>query len=68
MSEHTDIREIVRARYAAAATRSAGGDHEQARALESSCCGAVRVSTTDEQGQVVGARKIRVSRPLAKLI
>jgi arsenite methyltransferase len=53
MTEHTDIRESVRARYAAAATRSAAGHHEQARELEISCCGATAVSTTDEQGQVV---------------
>lgn len=36
----SDIREVVRARYAAAATRSAVGEHEQARAAEAvSCCG-----------------------------
>ena len=34
MSAPEDIREIVRQRYAAAATRSAAGDHEQARAVE----------------------------------
>jgi arsenite methyltransferase len=51
VSEQTDggvpvaevIRESVRARYAAAATRSAAGEHEQARALEAeqagACCG-----------------------------
>jgi arsenite methyltransferase len=48
MADHTDgatsntevIREAVRARYAAAATQSAGGAHEEARALESAaCCG-----------------------------
>jgi arsenite methyltransferase len=39
-----DIRESVRTHYAAAATRSAAGEHEQARAQEAeqagSCCGA----------------------------
>lgn len=44
MTEQTDtaIRESVRAHYAAAATRSAAGEHEQARALEveegGDCC------------------------------
>ncbi len=53
MTEHTDIRETVRARYAAAANHAAAGDHEHARALESSCCGAAPVTTTDPQRQVV---------------
>ena len=53
MSAPENIREIVRQRYAAAATRSAAGDHEQARAVETSCCGAAPVATTDQQGQVV---------------
>ncbi len=53
MTEPTDIREAVRARYAAAATRSAAGDHEQTRAIEASYCAQVPVSTTDQQGQVV---------------
>jgi arsenite methyltransferase len=36
----TELREVVRARYAAAAMRAAEGDHEQARAVEAeSCCG-----------------------------
>jgi arsenite methyltransferase len=35
-----DIRDAVRARYAAAAVRSAAGEHERARAVEAeSCCG-----------------------------
>jgi SAM-dependent methyltransferase len=35
-----EIRDVVQARYAAAATRSAAGDHERARAVEAaSCCG-----------------------------
>jgi SAM-dependent methyltransferase len=34
------IRDVVRARYATAATRSAAGDHEYARAVEAeACCG-----------------------------
>ncbi|MFN2517443.1 MAG: arsenite methyltransferase [Jatrophihabitantaceae bacterium] len=56
MTERADIRETVRARYAAAATRSAAGDFEQARALESSsCCGTVTstLSTTGERGTAV---------------
>ena len=53
MTEPTDIREAVRARYAAAATRSAAGDHEQARAVEASCCAPAPGGTTDRQGRVV---------------
>ncbi len=53
MTDHIDIREAVRARYAAAATRSAAGWHDQARALEGSCCEAGSVTTTDQQGDVV---------------
>jgi len=53
MSASEDIRETVRQRYAAAATRSAAGDHEQGRAGETSCCGATPVTTTDEQGRVM---------------
>jgi hypothetical protein len=54
MTEHTDIRVSVRARYAAAAARSAAGEHDQARVIEASCCaGGAPVSTTDQRGQVV---------------
>jgi ubiquinone/menaquinone biosynthesis C-methylase UbiE len=58
VSDQADVREIVRARYAAAATRSATGRHEQARAVEEqSCCGAdpaaSAVSTVDASGRVV---------------
>ena len=49
-----DIREIVRRRYAEAATRSAAGDHEQARVVETSCCGAAPAATTDLQPPAVG--------------
>ncbi|MGH3897357.1 MAG: arsenite methyltransferase [Pseudonocardiaceae bacterium] len=52
MTEPTDIRERVRRRYAAAATRSTHGEHDQARALATSCDGAP-VTTTDAQGRVV---------------
>ncbi len=48
-----DIRETVRARYAAAATHSAAGSHEQARAVETSCCSAPPVATTDAHGDIV---------------
>ena len=44
---------MVRRRYAEAATRSAAGAYEEARAVESSCCEAAQVATTDEQGRVV---------------
>lgn len=47
------IRETVRARYAAAAILSATGEHEQARATETSCCAPTPISTTDPQGRVV---------------
>ncbi len=47
-----NIRETVRARYAAAATYSAAGSHEQARAVETSCS-APPVATTDAHGDVV---------------
>lgn len=53
MTNLDEIRENVRARYAEAATRSAAGEHEQARALETSGCAAVPVATTDQQGRVV---------------
>lgn len=53
MSAPEDVREIVRRRYAEAATRSAAGAYEEARAVESSCCEAAQVATTDEQGRVV---------------
>ncbi len=52
-TEHADIRESVRARYAAAATRFAGGEHAQAGAVEASCCGAAPVATTDHGDAVV---------------
>jgi arsenite methyltransferase len=47
MSTPEKIREIVRRRYADAATRSAAGDHEGAIVVETSCCGAAPVATTD---------------------
>ena len=53
MTEPTDIREQVRRRYAAAATRSAHGEHDHARALETSCCDGAPVTTTDDQRRVV---------------
>ena len=41
MAELTDIREIVRERYASAAKAAAAGAYDQAQALESEsgCCG-----------------------------
>jgi len=55
MADQEDVREIVRARYAAAATQSATGRHEQAReAEEQQCCGGeTPVSTLDASGRVV---------------
>jgi hypothetical protein len=53
MTELTDIREQVRRRYAAAATRSAHGEHHDARALELSSCDGAPVTTTDDQDRVV---------------
>ena len=47
MSAPEEIREIVRRRYADAATRSATGDHEGAVVVEASCCGAAPTATTD---------------------
>lgn len=53
MSEHIEIREAVRRRYAAAAGHAAAGNNHAARAAEASCCGEAAVSTTDECGRVV---------------
>lgn len=53
MTASEDIRESVRRRYAAAATRSAAGDHEGALVVETSCCTPAPVVTTDARGQVV---------------
>jgi arsenite methyltransferase len=49
LSSAQDIRESVRQRYANAATRSAGADHEHARATEASCCGGAPVATTGQE-------------------
>ncbi len=57
-----DIREIVRQRYATAATHAAAGRHDAARAeetgccgttSETSCCGSAPVGTQDREGRVV---------------
>jgi arsenite methyltransferase len=53
MSAPQDIREIVRQRYADAATRSAAGDHEGAIVVETSCCGAAPTARTDLQDPAV---------------
>jgi arsenite methyltransferase len=53
VTNHADIRETVRRRYAAAASLAAGGENDQARALEASNCDCNPVGTTDEQGQIV---------------
>lgn len=52
MTEPTDLREQVRHRYAAAATRSVHGEHDQSRALEVSYCDGPPVTTTDAHGRV----------------
>jgi arsenite methyltransferase len=53
MSAPEDIREIVRRRYAEAATRSAAGDHEEAHVVEASCCLPAPTATTDLQDPAV---------------
>lgn len=53
MSASEDVREIVRRRYADAATSYSAGDQGQGAAFEPSCCGAAQVATTDERGGVV---------------
>jgi SAM-dependent methyltransferase len=54
VTDTDDLREAVRARYAAAATRSAAGDHTDARALDAASCGGpAPVSRTDEHGELV---------------
>lgn len=47
MTDPTGVREAVRARYAAAATLAAAGEHEQARELEASCCATAPAATPD---------------------
>ncbi len=47
----SEIRERVRARYAAAATGSAAAQQDQARTGEASCCGTPEVLTTDADGR-----------------
>lgn len=53
MNASQDVREIVRRRYAEAATRSVAKDHEPARGVESSCCGPTQVNTAAEQDRAV---------------
>ena len=53
MSEATEIRDRVRARYAAAATESALGKRAEARAAEAACCGGSACGTADEHGAIV---------------
>jgi arsenite methyltransferase len=53
MSASEDIREIVRKRYAAAATRSAAGEYEGAQVVEASCCGPRPAAITDLQALAV---------------
>jgi ubiquinone/menaquinone biosynthesis C-methylase UbiE len=48
MSAPENIREMVRQRYAAAATRSTAGDNEHALAVETSCCAAAPAATAGE--------------------
>jgi arsenite methyltransferase len=48
MNASNEIREIVRRRYAEAATRSAAGDHEGAN-VATSCCGPAPTAATDLQ-------------------
>ncbi len=53
MSSQADVREQVRARYAAAARRFAAGEHDEARQSEASSCAVAPATTTDDQGRVV---------------
>jgi len=59
VSDANEVRERVRARYAAAAALSSAGEHESARAAEAPCCssspGALSRSslTTDASGRLV---------------
>jgi SAM-dependent methyltransferase len=53
MSAPEEIREIVRRRYADAATRSAAGDYEGAHVVEASCCEAAPTATTDPRDPAV---------------
>jgi arsenite methyltransferase len=53
MSETQDIREIVRRRYAEAATRSGAGDYEEGHLAEASCCGVQPAASTDPQATEV---------------
>ncbi|MBW3581325.1 MAG: arsenite methyltransferase [Actinobacteria bacterium] len=63
MNDHPEVREAVRRRYAAAASRLAAHQDDEAHAVEASCCGtAPVVSTTDAQGrQVFGAELYRLA-------
>jgi arsenite methyltransferase len=53
MTEPTDIREQVRRRYAAAASRSARDEHDRARAGEAACCGGSSLTATDADGRAI---------------
>ncbi len=53
MDDDSDAREKIRARYAAAARRSAAGDHEQARATEVACCGTPSANALERSGEIV---------------
>lgn len=55
MTDTPDTREVVRRRYAEAATRSARGDHGDARALEADACTPPATTTNDEGDFVFGA-------------
>lgn len=50
LSSPEDIRETVRERYAEAATRSAAADHDQALAVETSCCAPVATTGAQASG------------------
>lgn len=63
MNDRPEIREAVRRRYAAAASRLVAHQAGEAHAVEPSCCGTPPVvSTTDAQGrQVFGAELYRLA-------
>ena len=53
MSSAQEIRDIVRQRYAEAATVAGAADQEEAREVGSSCCGPTPVSVSDARGSIV---------------
>ncbi|GEL17083.1 arsenite methyltransferase [Pseudonocardia asaccharolytica] len=55
MTDRTEIREAVRARYAAAATHAAADEHERAQAAELGCCSPEGSCGDVQQDEVFGS-------------